>query len=378
MYPTVKKTKDIEQAMKRLLEKGSALYYITDKAMPVSKHLSYETVLIQNWQSSSLERPFNALPESIESFRQSAKIYRVTLLKPHHFLPKRREGGYRIDIGPNCFGLLSGFDRSRSFSVPSDDATLWRWSQGTSSIRFTNDTLPAKILLYVQSKRPETVDRAEVVAFLNDVSLGTKSIDRNAAFHTIEFPVPEDIQPDKENAYTLTLRSTTWVPKEEGISDDRRILGFQLSKITLENGSVRTIDAAGEYHVSFSGFYAIEADRFSQEECRWTGAKARLVIPWFGNDQPHTIRLRAAGFRPGNVPKARIVLSIDGQEIGEQELNDEMTTYSFKVTPGQITTRMGNRAVLLIKTKNLWTPAHYGIKGYPQVLGILLDWVEIE
>ena len=105
---------------------------------------------------------------------------------------------------------------------------------------------------------------------------------------------------------------------------------------------------------------------------RWTGATAELTIPW-----PETagaaVVLRAAS-GAGRPALARVRILLDGEPLGvldavPPQMTEVILTAATSPPPRQ-------RRRLRIESST-WNPREQGLSGYPDGLGLLVDWVEI-
>jgi len=109
---------------------------------------------------------------------------------------------------------------------------------------------------------------------------------------------------------------------------------------------------------------------------RWTLDKAKLVIPWFGDKTSQILIIRGCGM-PEKAGISLVSIYIDNQLIIENyPFGHEINEYTFTITPEKINTGNKKRVTLCIKSST-WDPAKHGIKGYPNQLGILIDWIKI-
>jgi len=140
-----------------------------------------------------------------------------------------------------------------------------------------------------------------------------------------------------------------------------------------------------EYHLEvgdekvglLSGFDKPRMFSGMETPARWTFKKAELVIPWFGDGIEQMLTIRACGM-PKEAGESVISLYInDILIIGNCQIGENMDEYYFKIPANSVDTGNKHRVVLTIRT-NTWNPEDYGIKGYPDGLGILLDYVKIK
>jgi len=106
---------------------------------------------------------------------------------------------------------------------------------------------------------------------------------------------------------------------------------------------------------------------------RWTGAAAELSIPWPAGKSAVVVLWAASGQRRA-VP-ARVRVLVDGVVLGEHPaVPAEMTELIFPAAAPATTP--GPRRRLRIESST-WNPREQGLRGFPDGLGLLVDWIEI-
>jgi len=106
---------------------------------------------------------------------------------------------------------------------------------------------------------------------------------------------------------------------------------------------------------------------------RWTGAAAELSIPWPAGESAVVVLRAASGQRRS--PPAKVRLLLDGEVLGERlSVSADMTELIFPAAAPA--TAPGPRRRLRIESST-WNPREYGLRGFPDGLGLLVDWIEI-
>jgi hypothetical protein len=106
---------------------------------------------------------------------------------------------------------------------------------------------------------------------------------------------------------------------------------------------------------------------------RWTGAAAELPVPWPAAGAVEVV-VRAAS-TPRRPAPARMRLLLDGRPLGDPaDVPVEMSELVFTAAPESIPPRPRRRLRIESST---WNPREQGLRGYPDGLGVLVDWVEI-
>ena len=106
---------------------------------------------------------------------------------------------------------------------------------------------------------------------------------------------------------------------------------------------------------------------------RWTGAAAELPVPWPVGGGVEIVLRAASGQRRPTLARVRVLL--DGELLGENvAVPAAMTELIFPALPPPGAPRP--RRLLRIESST-WNPRAQGLPGYPDGLGILVDWVEI-
>lgn len=106
---------------------------------------------------------------------------------------------------------------------------------------------------------------------------------------------------------------------------------------------------------------------------RWSGAVADMTVPWPAQGAAEVVLRAASGQR--RAAPARVRVLIDGDLLGEYpSVPAEMTELAFPATVA--TPAAGTRRRLRIESST-WNPREQGLRGFPDGLGLLVDWVEI-
>lgn len=110
---------------------------------------------------------------------------------------------------------------------------------------------------------------------------------------------------------------------------------------------------------------------------RWTLSKAELVIPWFGDNIAQTLTMFASGM-PEKAGSTYISVSVENFPVIEDyPVGESLKEHKFLIPAGRVKTGDKKRVILTIES-NTWNPDEYGIKGYPDELGIKVYWVRID
>ena len=106
---------------------------------------------------------------------------------------------------------------------------------------------------------------------------------------------------------------------------------------------------------------------------RWTGSAAEMPLPWPARGA--AVVVVRAGSGPQRPLPARVRLLLDGELLGENAaVPGEMTELIFPVPSGRHAP--GPHRRLRIESST-WNPREQGLRGYPDGLGLLVDWIEI-
>lgn len=109
---------------------------------------------------------------------------------------------------------------------------------------------------------------------------------------------------------------------------------------------------------------------------RWTFRKGEMVIPWLGDDVNQVLTIMVGGMSE-KAGETIIYIYINGIPIAENiKIAERMQEYNFNIPKGTIYTGGDKRVILSIKSTT-WSPKGYGIDGFPDDLGLLLDWIKI-
>lgn len=119
------------------------------------------------------------------------------------------------------------------------------------------------------------------------------------------------------------------------------------------------------------GFHEVEtfADNVT---LRWTTELATLNFA--AQEGPVTIKVRARSYRPPGIEPANVIMSLDGQKVGEflPKTNDwSVFTFESKADP------ISGISKLQLET-GTFNPADFGLNSDERHLGIMLDWITIQ
>jgi len=136
-----------------------------------------------------------------------------------------------IDIG--------GFDDAwvlRMFARQDQDGVTYRWVRDRSFVTLTGLASPARAIVIRAGDggRPAGAGPAEVSVFLNDVPVGRVTVRGGFAEYRLEVPPEAAAGAIHPARAVVTLRCTTWVPKEFIGGSDDRALGIMLDRIRVE------------------------------------------------------------------------------------------------------------------------------------------------
>ena len=155
---------------------------------------------------------------------------------------------------------------------------------------------------------------------------------------------------------------------------------FRIYRITSLDGGIEkeyTVDIGENEMGLLWGFDRARSFSGFAGTARWTFDRARMVIPWNGDNISHDLILRAKGMPP-SAGKTIISVYIEDQPVAEDyAVDEEMTDHIFHIPAGTVNTGRGRRRVVLTLYSTTWDPDNYGITGYPDGLGVLIDEVVI-
>jgi hypothetical protein len=165
--------------------------------------------------------------------------------------------------------------------------------------------------------------------------------------------LPREVQEQEERAYVYRL-----VP-DDGVTP------YPAVRMKLDIG----------YHAMGlrSGFYGMSRKR--DIAYRWTDGVAEVYVPAFGPTAATRYRIRVAAGRSRPGP-ARIPVDVyaDTHHMGRLDVGRDWEEHVVDLPPAA-----ASRPTVCLKLVSpVWNPAEQGIRGYPEKLGIRLDWIEIE
>jgi len=173
------------------------------------------------------ETSFDHLPQGMVRHSYDLEVYEI---EPAW----KREGPiypFALDVGRFDYGyLISGFHARES-----SGGGWYRWTEKTAEILlpWVPEGRSLLLSLAVGSPRPDGVEPARVILYLNERLLDTFDLGNEFKTHTII--VPPDLITDHQAKTTALLRLETnpWIPAEAGLGDARE-LGIVLDRVELD------------------------------------------------------------------------------------------------------------------------------------------------
>lgn len=246
----------------------------------------------------------------------------------------------------------------------------WRYS---TPLRYAMG-LPA----YQFSRQSSSTDSGEAETLMNLLSgkvLSGESVyyvtAGNAFFHPNFRLVP--VWTGQTNSEILALTKKK-LPRSVR-SLNQQITVFQcvpLTKTEKDVGLFEGVEIDVGYHSMglLSGFYKWRKP--GDSGYRWTDGCGKLYVPVRKSRMiPVTVRL--ASGRPKNFADVPVTISVDGREVAKFGIGRSWEKHSFMLPSNSA----GTSVVRFEISSPIWNPADAGISGYPDELGVRVDWIRM-
>ncbi len=135
-----------------------------------------------------------------------------------------------VDVGGFDYKYLaSGFYEKES----DRSGAVYRWTGAEARIRIGEGwNGPGHLSLRASAGPPERQKAASVTVIVNGTPIG--KLDITSGFDTYQMEVPAQALIAGRDEVTISIRSSTWSPSDNGLGYDRRALGIELDWISLE------------------------------------------------------------------------------------------------------------------------------------------------
>ena len=232
--------------------------------------------------------------------------------------------------------------------------------------------------VYQFSRQPAALDTGEAAALMKTLAARVQAGERvyyltvgNAFFHPrFRLEPVDELQAESE-----VLRTTKTRLPRTVLAANERIRIFRCVPHSPEStwsSSLYRVDVG--YHAMglADGFHG--AQKAGKAGYRWSNGRGKIFIPLVAGT-PVTITARLASARPGVDQESTIPISfsIDGKEIATVGVVAAWREYSFSLPAAEHVSPVG---ALSIESPT-WDPSEHDIRGYPDQLGIRVDWVDV-
>lgn len=217
---TPHKCRGVERVMQQFIARGRRVYYISRGGWPISRTLSFAPVCSQPLATDHLDYTVGEFRGRRVPLDILARVFRVEPLgdRPESGLEART-----VDIGEDCFGLISGFGDLRPIWDVENGKRVKRWARWTGGdAELVIPTFGARadlvLTLRASAGRERPVPEVPVGIFVDGRKAADLKVTPTMEEHRCILPVSM-LPPGKARA-TLKLVSPTWRPAAGGSPAD--------------------------------------------------------------------------------------------------------------------------------------------------------------
>ena len=110
--------------------------------------------------------------------------------------------------------------------------------------------------------------------------------------------------------------------------------------------------------------------------CRWSDGHKAAVIFALNEIRDTTLRMKLGPFLvPGRLTAQKILIALNGQNIGELTLQEQATSIQSLLLPKSA---LRGQNILTFKFPNAASPRSFKISADRRLLGIHVDWIEFQ
>lgn len=162
------------------------------------------------------------------------------------------------------------------------------------------------------------------------------------------------------------------------VSYTARVFRVEAIRDGREEGTVsRTIDVGEDCFSLLGGFHAPQRHGGTDSDGwgRWTNGEARMVIPSFGGKNALGLTLMASAGRSRPGGPVTVSIAVGEEDVAVLKIGTEFAEHRCNIPASALPG--GEKRAVLSLTSPVWNPADEGIGGYPEELGIYLDFAII-
>ena len=223
---TPEKCRGVERVMGNLLDRGRRVYYISRGGWPISPSLNFVPLFETPLETDHLEYSVGAFPRRRVPVSVTARVFRVERLGAS---PEADTTSRVLDIGEDCFGLISGFQKPTMLREKGNGKNAKRWARWTSGeaalfIPTFGSRTDLTLTIRASAGRERPADSVPVQLFIADKKVAEATIGRSMEEQRVA--IPAAALPAGASRATLKITSPTWNPPVAGGGEQLRNLGI--------------------------------------------------------------------------------------------------------------------------------------------------------
>jgi len=231
---TPEKCRGVERVMGSLLERGRRLYYISRGGWPMSRALNFVPSFETPLETDHLEYSVGAFPRRRVPVSVAARVFRVERLGAS---PEADATSRTLDIGEDCFGLISGFQKptmlwEKEYGTYS---RRWaRWTSGEAELVIPTFGSRADLTLTIRASagRERPIAPVPVTVLIEGKKVGEIALGRSWEERSLS--VPSTALPRGRERAIMRLQSPVWRTTAGSMSAQPADLGICLDWVKME------------------------------------------------------------------------------------------------------------------------------------------------
>ncbi len=231
---TPEKCRSIEKLISRRLKSGRRVYYISRGGWPISQSLNFVPLFQLPLRTDYLEHSVGRFPRRRNPVQINARVFRVEKMGE---TPEGNATSRPVDIGENCFGLISGFHGlARRWEIEDGERVQrWaRWTRGDAEIVIPTFGSSSDLMITVRASagKGRPVDSLPVEVSVDGKRVTVIKIGKSLEEQSFKVRA-SDLPSGKERA-VLKLSSPVWNPASAGLKGYPSELGIYVDRLMIE------------------------------------------------------------------------------------------------------------------------------------------------
>jgi hypothetical protein len=227
------KCRAVEGVMGRWIAAGRRVYYISRGGWPISRALNFVPLFQTPLETDHLEYSVGAFPRRRVPVSVTARVFRVERLGES---PEADATSRMLDIGEDCFGLISGFQKPTMLREKGNGKNAKRWARWTSGeaalvIPTFGSRTDLTLTIRASAGRERPVDSVPVQLFVGGQKVAAVTISRSMEEQRVA--IPASALPAGASRATLKITSLTWNPPVAGGGEQLRNLGICIDWLSV-------------------------------------------------------------------------------------------------------------------------------------------------